>query len=246
MFKCRPNKKMACLLVIAAVLSLLSGCGKSRDVVTQDDSADYRSAVSLPPLKKPSRDANNSSAGAATDKPNIIAPKVVAETSVATVATGTNEPVQTPSIAAPEVASKPAPEASKQAPSSANQEKMSDSIRSQVIDGESGTAQLMVNAGFEGAWSYVSGNLQRSDITVYNRNQSAATIAIGCADMDQAGTVATPGRWSIFKRQPQKSEHCGLRFTAEKKQTLVQVLSRSGAEVRGDDARSLFARLLNN
>ena len=234
MFKCRTNNRAAYLLVLVAALSLLSGCGKSRDVVTQDDSADYRSAISLPPLKKPSRTTNNNSADTADDKVTIIAPKVVAEPSAATVVA--------PQLGLNAVA----PESSIQAPSEVKQEKSSDSISSKVVDGEAGTAQLVINAGFEEAWNYLSGNMQRSNITVHNRNQSAGAIAIGCADMDQTATVASPGRWSIFKRQPQKSEHCGLRLIANSKQTIVQVLSRSGAEVLADDARSLFARLLNN
>ena len=241
MFKCRTSNTMACLLVMAAALSLLSGCGKSRDVVTQDDSADYRSAISLPPLKKPSRESNNNSTASPDDKPIIIAPKIVAEPSAATVAA----PEVAPQVAL-EAAAKSAPESSMQAAGNADQDKSLGAIRAQVVDGESGTAQLVINAGFEGAWNYLSSNLQRSNITVHNRNQSAGAIAIGCADMDQAATVASPGRWSVFKRQPQKSEHCGLRLIAKNKQTVVQVLSRSGAQMLADDARSLFARLLNN
>ena len=244
MFKCRTSTKLAGLLLMAAALSALSGCGKSSDVVTQDDSAEYHNAISLPPLKKPSRDSSNGNevARSVADKPVIIAPKVVA----ATVVPDANEPTKAPVIATPEVAPVASPVLAKQASDSAKQNKAPVAIRSQVVDGESGTAQLLINAGFAGAWNYLSGNLQRSDITVHNRNQSAGTIAIGCAEMDQAVTVASPGRWSIFKRQPQKSEYCGLRLVAKSKSTLVQVLSRSGAEVLADDARSLFARLLNN
>lgn len=42
-----------CLLF--AVLVGVAACGKSGNVVTKDDSAEYRSAKSLPPLKKPDR-----------------------------------------------------------------------------------------------------------------------------------------------------------------------------------------------
>ena len=40
------------LLVLFLLFGLLTACGGRKAVVTQDDSADYRSAVSLPPLKK--------------------------------------------------------------------------------------------------------------------------------------------------------------------------------------------------
>ena len=33
---------------------LLTACGGSKNVVTQDDSAEYRTAKTLPPLRKPS------------------------------------------------------------------------------------------------------------------------------------------------------------------------------------------------
>ena len=49
----------AALLVL---VSVLIGCGGSKTVITADDSAEYRNAVSLPPLKKPSTHSVFSSA----------------------------------------------------------------------------------------------------------------------------------------------------------------------------------------
>lgn len=40
---------------ILAIVSALIGCGGSKTVVTADDSAEYRNATSLPPLKKPTQ-----------------------------------------------------------------------------------------------------------------------------------------------------------------------------------------------
>lgn len=47
------QNKLFRTLLLGGSLLLLSACGGSKTVVTQDDSADYRSAQTLPPLKKP-------------------------------------------------------------------------------------------------------------------------------------------------------------------------------------------------
>lgn len=52
--KSKPERGLLMLLVIFVALSL-SACGGAKKIATKDDSADYKSAQALPPLKKPSR-----------------------------------------------------------------------------------------------------------------------------------------------------------------------------------------------
>ena len=49
----QPRSNLFTSVALAISLLTLAACGGRSTVVTQDDSADYRSARSLPPLKKP-------------------------------------------------------------------------------------------------------------------------------------------------------------------------------------------------
>ena len=51
---------LAKVICMAVVLSNLSACGKRKVVVTSDDSVEYKSARSLPPLIKPTQDTTAS------------------------------------------------------------------------------------------------------------------------------------------------------------------------------------------
>ncbi|MEM7358697.1 MAG: hypothetical protein AAF431_06360 [Pseudomonadota bacterium] len=79
--------KVSLLLALGASLT---ACGGSRTVVTQDDSADYHSAVSLPPLKKPSKQA----AAAVDPTPPSVEPTPAPPPAAAPVASTPVEPIQ--------------------------------------------------------------------------------------------------------------------------------------------------------
>ena len=121
-------------------------------------------------------------------------------------------------------------------------------VRAEVLEGSNGQVFLQINRDIDGAWRYLRQSLSQSDITVHTRNKSAGRFAIGCAavDADENVSVTKSGGWSIFRRTPNETEHCSLQVVADKGASEVRVYDRSGQPVAAAQARSLFARLLNN
>ncbi len=233
------------LALVLGAAALLSACGAGKIVNTQDNSAEYKTAKSLPPLKKPT--------------PVVVTQRAPVE--VVEQQTETVEPVAEVSTAAEaaqsEVALNEAPEevvenrgnavetadvaqseqavASAAAVSSAN-----------IVDDGSGQARLKIDSGFDQAWAYLSDNLKKSDITVFSRNKAAGRFSIGCASIAAAPTVTKKGRWSFFNRDRQpRLEYCALQAVERRGATLVSVLNRSGEEVTAEYSRDVFTRLLS-
>ncbi len=208
--------------VAAMLLPLvLTACGGSKTVVTQDDSAEYRTAQSLPPLRKPQ-----------SKSPVIEAPKQEATVD-------SFEAVEAPELAeSASVTPEPAERVEKSS--------IPISLSASVVEvGQA--AKLEIDGGFDQAWTFLSNNLRDSDLTVHNRNRAAGRFSVGCAEIDTVSSVKKTGRWSIFKRtKAVESEYCALQLVSNKGASMVSVLNRSGLEVVADDARTIFARLLNN
>lgn len=208
-----------------SLLLILAACSGRADVVTQDDSADYHSARSLPPLIKPGDTRTTSSNRAETQNSGETPP------SRTTTVTGVEPPTATaptPTVEAP--------------PSTAGK---TDTIVARVNRLSDATARLVIEADYQQAWDFVTQNLKSSDLTVHTRNQTAGRLAIGCGEI-QAVETTKKGGWSFFKRKPEELEHCALQLVSSKGDTNVQVLNRSGAEVDADSAEAIFNRLLNN
>jgi len=269
---------------------MVSACGGSKTVVTQDDSAEYRSAKTLPPLRKPGR------APIATTTANIETQRQApaaegslsqgaegslsqgaegslsqgaegslsqgaegslsqgaegslsqgaegslsqgAEGSLEQVAEGSLEQVAENNVIAAQVVDQVSAEPVQPSKSSV--------ISASVLEADD-TARLRIDASLDQAWSYLSSNLQKSDITVHNRNRAAGRFSIGCASIDDSDSnKKTSGGWSIFRRKAESSEHCSLHVQENKSDTLVSVINRSGLEVVAADAKQIFSRLLNN
>lgn len=217
------------LLIIGLFgLLLMTGCSNKDVVNTVDDSADYRSARSLPPLKKPSR---NQSLPSANDEVASEPQDVVLEE------------------AAPMPTTMPESSFTDESSVAAVESDVSETaIAASVVANDDGESFLQIDAPFEQAWEYLADSLQKSDVTIFARNEAAGRFSIGCGDIkDDKVTVQKRGGWSIFTRdKPEELEYCALQVVEQKNQALVSVLNRSGEVVSAASSNSVFKRILNN
>lgn len=243
----------------AAVLSIfilgLTACGGGgKKVVTVDDSADYKSSTSLPPLKKPSRvlspNANAQIEPIADNKTKL---EKVEDTVVLTEPGVASEPTETASEqttsgvdATNAKAETSSPESSASIAPATDASIASDAINSRVISGEAENSRLEIDADFDAAWAYVSKNLKSSDITVFSRNKAAGRFSIGCGAMESVQGVKKGG-WSFFNKSKQRlAEYCALSVVERRGKSLVFVLNRDDTEVSSEYSNPLFTRILNN
>lgn len=219
-FSARTIRRLAWAGSMALVLCL-AACGGKRTVVTEDDSADYQGARSLPPLKKP-QTSREEPAVAAYEPSSSVTP-------TATSAAAVDAPVPVAPVNA-----QPTP-----VPGS--------TISAQVVEQRNGQVQLQVDAGRSEAWRFVRKQLSRSDITVHTRNQAAGLFQIGCAGIDDTGDAEATkkGRWSIFNRKQEEGEYCALELSGNDSSALLTVLDRAGQPVAAEVSRGVFSRLLN-
>lgn len=234
------------LAIVLGASALLSACGAGKVVNTQDNSAEYKTAKSLPPLKKPTPVVVTQRAPVGVvEQQAETAVEPVADVSAAVEAAQSEATLNdAPEVAVEniddavetiEVAQSEQAVVSAAAVSSAN-----------IVDDGSGQARLKIDAGFEQAWVYLSDNLKKSDLTVFSRNKAAGRFSIGCANIAAAPTVTKNGRWSFFNRDRQpRLEYCALQAVERRGATLVSVLNRSGEEVTAEYSRDVFTRLLS-
>lgn len=241
----KPRFSLSKLVIVFGAVALLSACGASKVVSTEDNSADYKTARSLPPLKKPTPGVATQSTSIAVAEPRQLeisqseVPEAdsvylddLAQTEAATQQVG-------PLVSAP-VDAKPALE-TLETPNT-----LSAKLSANVIEDQSGQARLKVDAGFDQAWIYLSENLKNSDLTVFSRNRAAGRFSIGCANIAAAPTVTKKGRWSFFNRdRQQRLDYCALQVIGKRGTTSVSVLNRSGQEVTAEYSRDVFKRLLS-
>ena len=220
------------LLFVLVLGALLASCGGRSTLLTKDDSADYRSARALPPLKKPrpqqtepSQNVNSLPASQSIEQP----------TDLGTIVEST--------VAEPQI---------NQAQQNASDELASTSAS--VVRAKEGTALLVIKQPLDQAWGYMRRSLKGSNVTVHSSNQSAGRILVGCASLeegDQSGDANnnTSG-WSIFSAKPEESEYCTLQLIERGKgsevTTQVSALTRSGQAASYEAGNALFQRILNN
>ncbi len=239
------------LALLSILMFGLTACGGGgKRIVTQDDSADYKSATSLPPLKKPSLVASSPVvAQGAIDAEVIQKPTVEPELS----AQNSSEPAQPVAEPVPVAAEEQATEFQSDevdvSPESLPEAKpqIASSLSVQVVAGDSNSARLEIDADFDAAWSFVTNNLKSSDVTVFSRNKAAGRFSVGCGEMESAPTVEKKGGWSFFNKAKRKrSEYCALSVVERRGKTFVFVLNRDDTEVADEYSKPLFARILNN
>lgn len=204
-------------LTLLFSVALLSACGTQSKIVTTDDSADYHSARSIPPLKKVNVDRNT------TQTAPVNQPETPA---VATVATNTPQP---------EAIVEPAPTA----------QPLNDQVAFRVVQLESGQVRMQLDANPNDAWAVIDKLLIPSDITVHSKNQVAGRFAIACEGIEEEAPVVKKGGWSFFNRKTAAQEYCSIKLIDVKGGTFASVFNKRGAEVSGTEADGIFTRLLN-
>lgn len=228
----RANVRVLCVGLMVVTAVALSACGRGRVISTQDDSADYKSARALPPLKKPESEP-------------VVAARPV-ETSQPAVVTAVEKPqliesqLENSGLEAETVA-----DGNSIAESSALASSNSEAVISVTGD----KAKLIINREVDEAWDWLIDNLSRSDLTVFSRNKTAGRISIGCGEIDGGaeGGVKRSGGWSIFTRKKQRiSEYCALETQGKRGQTIVKMLDRAGDDVSAQYGRPVLERVLNN
>ena len=239
-------KQLKALILFALVLSL-SACG-GKTVVTKDDSADYKSARSLPPLKKPSRvtytapppeaeaTQENPTEPVLSDvEPDLIDIEPNQQSNVVTDAV--DESFVEEQIAQQQL--EPTESIDTLQPEGSNEPQI------QIISVNDNTRRLSIDADAKQAWQLLIAKLSQSDLTVHARNEKAGRFSIGCSGIGIGQGVVKRGGWAIFSRRtPEYSEYCSLLVTTSRAQTTVKVLDRSGLEATADSADSIFERLL--
>ena len=206
---------LAKVVCVAVVLSNISACSKRKVVVTSDDSVEYKSARSLPPLIKPTQGTSPS----------------VASTESQVESVSNLEPVQSANV--DKVV----------APSGIDSASVQPSVKA-VIRSKSNSTRLSIDSGWDAAWVYLTEKLKGSDLTVFSRNKSAGRIAIGCSDVGEGVIETKAGGWSIFNRKkPQASEYCSLQMNKKGRGIHVSVLDRVGVEAGVEKARLVLEQL---
>lgn len=221
-----PSQIMLRKVVVAGLIilgiSTLSACNRGKLVATVDDSADYKGARSLPPLKKPSRPPSPQATEASD--PDTLASEQVSD------GAGLSQTVDEP-VSVVESTTSAAPV----------------DVAAQVISVDGDRTRLEIETDLNSAWSFLAINLKNSDLTVFSRNKAAGRFSIGCGAIESAPAVVKRGGWSFLNRtKDQQFEHCILQAIERRGKTFVSVLNRAGAEVTSNYSSEIFTRLLNN
>lgn len=197
------------------LLLCLSACGGKKTVVTEDDSADYHDARSLPPLKKPQ--ASREEPTVATLEPSVsTSPAVDAPVPVAPVAAQPT-PVPGSTVSAQVV------------------EQRNGQVQLQVDAGR--------NEAWRFVRDQLSRS--DITVHTRNQAAGLFQIGCAGIDDAEAVEVTRKGRWSIFNRKQEESEYCALELSGNDSSALLTVLDRSGQPVAADVSRGVFSRLLN-
>ena len=210
-------------ILLTIVLFNFAACGGIR--AASDSSADYKSARSLPPLKKPEQQS-----------PVVLSDDIAPVESLLETA---NESDSIESSVDQQISS--ADE------SLANQKVQNLSlIATQVVEPRAGVSRLQIDADFSQAWEFLSNRLQRSEVTIFTRNKDAGRIAIGCGQIDSRNGATKSGGWSIFSRDRKtKFDYCAIQLDERRGVTTASLLDRQGEEIAGDFSANIFKRINN-
>jgi len=236
------KKRLYQTAVLFVIMIALSACaaGTKKSV---DNSADYRSAQSLPPLKKPDRESKVivQDQGASPTILNESISNRDQEPQIADI--GTAGDTIDESIASQDATQQNGVLRQSELVESAS----TDSITATVVEARPGVSRLHVDAKFDSAWSYLSRQLQSSSMTVFTRNKDAGRVDIGCGQLDEQSQTSKSGGWSVFRRDRRKlSDYCALQIGERRGATIVTLLDRQGDEVVGEFSAKIFNQLNSN
>ena len=134
-----------------------------------------------------------------------------------------------------------------------NDESQFASVIAQVVNSDkSESPRLVIKSDPKTSWKYLDHKLKVSDVTVYNRNQTAGFFSVGCGGTSDIPVFEqSKGGFSIpllkRKKKTTVTEYCRLQVTsARKKKTEVTFFNRYGQDISGQYVDDLLARISNN
>ncbi len=231
------------VMVITAIA--LSACNRGRVVSTQDDSADYKSAQALPPLKKPAPKPIVVAGSADTSQSIDLAEPLTVASVDEPFESDLDQQKQVDAEVLNSLVSEEAETGAKNIDLTTSAQINTEAVI--VVVGDE--AKLSIERDADNAWAWLIDALANSDLTVFSRNKAAGRISIGCGEIGNstANAVKRSGGWSIFNRKQQRiSEYCALITQQKRGTTLVKVLDRAGNEVSAEYGRRILERVLNN
>lgn len=209
---------------------LLAACGGDKVVVTTDDSADYRTAKQLPPLKK-----------------QVAVPPAVVRTEPRPAEPKPAEPTPAQSRTEKSNTAESKPKPSQPTPAKpAKQTPAQRVFTVGVVDVSNDIKRLKIDAVIDPAWGHLLEKLRSSGVTVHSRNKTAGRIEIGCGQIDDGSAMTERSGWKIFNKDDLIYEYCALELSEDKGSTFLSVQNRLGIEVSGNDALTVFNKILAN
>jgi len=232
------SRRAVALLSAFALAILLTACGAKGVIQTTDESAEYKSARSLPPLKKPSEVVEETSVAQSVSSSTVSSDAVLTDEGEQRAILQAEVDAQGLITDKPIEVSEPSPEL----------EPLPETLSASAVDVGDSKSQLEITGNFDRAWQYLAATLQKSEVTVFSRNNAAGRFAIGCSGVaEDRVVVEKKGGWSFFKRgKDQEAEYCSLKLSEKRGLTYVSVHDRNGIEVANQNSANLFARILNN
>jgi len=209
-------KRSALIFLVAMIALNLSACRGGKKIVTTDDSAEYKSAISLPPLKKPSR--------------------VVVSHSDTNVqpASDSGDVVEKNDALAPEPASNVAGTPMKQI--TATVVNAGSGLAQLEVAADFGRAWDYLNASLQQSGLTVfSRNKEAGRFSI-----GCASIATAPT------VVKSGRWSFFNRNKQQSLEYCALQVVEKRGITVVSVLNQAGKEVSGEYSKKLYSRILNN
>lgn len=211
-------RKLLKILTIAACGLTVIACGGRSAVVTKDDSAEYRDAKTLPPLKKPDL---------AIERTPVVK--------------NAEEP-QTPDVNAVSTVARPAgPVPVKVSAAGEVNASVVESKKGEVhlrLEGDSETTWNFMRRNLRSSDITVHSR---------NKEAGTFSIGCDGTEESDAAEESKKGRWLVFGSSKKDDfEYCTLELVQKKSSAKVSAYDRHGELISAKLAQAFFARLLNN
>jgi uncharacterized lipoprotein len=219
----------------------LAGCARDKAIVSEDNSIDYRSAVSLPPLIKTLPSTTSVDNAAASTSVAVSQ----AEDQSAPGASAQEEADTTSRYESANVVAEPLAAELVSEPVSDQDEVRANSIAASIINTRDNTSRLQVEAPLNTAWTFVLAQARVAGMSIFSRNVADSRMFIGCANIPKTSTSKKSGRWTFFNRDKKAdaAQYCSLILRKDGARTQVSVLDTNGSEVDSEYAEPILARL---
>lgn len=208
-------RNLLTLTLIIAALSL-SACGGGKKLSTKDNSVEYRTALALPPLKKPSRDVIVSSPEPAVEE---LVPAV--ESSITN--TAPDKALDTPIAQTSDIST------------SLVTLKTGQTRLKLVADFDPAWDYLSLSLQQSGLTVFSR-----------NKEGGRFSIGCGDIGAEPTDVKRGRWSFFNRKKKRRNSEHCALQVVEKRGTTTVSLLNRAGDEVSSEYSNTLFSNIINN